>query len=244
MLPSIRALLLDPGSFFESHESQLNGLTALLLAGVLAIAITTVVSVGLWQLSEQMTGKTTIDNPERPPDWVCDGETFSEMETSPSGCDQPTQIQVEVGDLFWEQVQEVLPYLAIGVGIVWLVTGVGLHVLSYLVGGDGSVGDSLAITAVGMIPSLVTTTVGMALLVTVAQGAELGASSPSVLVEQVRDLGRGPSGLVTTGLQVVGVAWQTYVWLGGIAVLHDLQRRQAAVPAGIAGFVALLVTVT
>jgi hypothetical protein len=244
VMPSSRDFLVDPVSFFETHETGLNGVSALLVALVLAVAITTMVSAGLWQLSEQMTGQTTVDNPERPPDWVCDDDSgFSDMETSPSGCDQPRQIQVSVGDLFWQEVQDVLPFVTVGVGIVWLVTGVGLHALSYIAGGDGSFGESLAIAAVGMLPTLVTGALVEALLVVYAHNADLGASTPSVLVEQVRGLQRGTSGLVATAIQLLGVAWQTYLWFGGIVALHDLDRREALLPAGVAGLVALLFTI-
>ncbi|WP_459192781.1 Yip1 family protein [Halosimplex sp. J119] len=248
MLAALRDLLVDPDSYFDRRADALNGIQGFAVAVAVTVLLTVVVSAALFGLSQQMTGTTTIDNPDRPPEAFC-SEDAPPMPTTNSsggdvtdGCELPAEVERNVGELFWQYASGQIPLIAVGVGMAWFGVGVALYVLARLAGGGGSFGQTLAVTAYGMVPMLLAGVVGAALLVWFAAGADLGTGDPERLLTQFRGLTTGVSGLTLTGVQLAGVAWQTYVWTYGLVHTHDLPARAAGAAAGSVGAVLALIT--
>ncbi|WP_123538979.1 Yip1 family protein [Halosimplex salinum] len=240
MFAALRALLFDPDSYFERRASALDGVRGFVVAAVVAVLLTVVVGAALFGLSEQMTGTTTIDNPDRPPEVFCEdgGAMPSTNGSGPDAtdrCDLPAEVDRDVGELFWQAASGQLPLLFVGVGIVWFGVGIALYVAAKLANGRGSFSETLAVTAYGTVPSLLTAVAGAGLLVWFAANADLGTGDTERLAAQFRQLTVGVSGLALTGVQLVGVVWQVYVWTYGLVHAHDLPARAAGAAAGSVG---------
>ncbi|MGB9931325.1 YIP1 family protein [Haloarcula amylolytica] len=232
MPSTIRTFLLRPGTFFEQRRDQLNGLRGGGLALGIAVAVTVVLGIALRLFAAQFTGTVERDNPARPPDQMCEDGGVGGMTVA--GCDEPATRTVEIGSLIWDYATEVLPGLFVGFVIVWIGLMIGLYVGAKLAGGSGQFGETAEITAWGLLPSVVGVAAGGAALVFFAATTDLSASAPELLLEQVRRLQNGLSGLVFLAIQVGTAAWQAYIWAGGLRVVHEISRYAAVAIAVIA----------
>ncbi|WP_158057878.1 Yip1 family protein [Halorussus halophilus] len=223
--------LLSPDDYFAERDSQLARAVAVVL--VVAIVTTTVVGAFGWVVSQRVTATTEVDNSERPPDWMCDGETESEAEGMvQENCDEPKTKTVEVGDLLWDAFNQQLPFVFVGVFFVWGLYAIGLHAVSAVLGGDGSFLDTLAVAGVGMAPSAIQALAGFGLLYVSLGGIDLSASNPELLAEQVRSLAQRAQGQ-TMLLSLLGAAWQGYVWTFGVKHARNLPTGAAAISGGV-----------
>ncbi|AEM57891.1 hypothetical protein HISP_11725 [Haloarcula hispanica N601] len=232
-MPSIiRTFLLRPGAFFEQRRDRLNGLRGGGLALGIAVVVTIVLGVALRLFADQFTGTVERDNPARPPEQLCEDGGVGGITVS--GCDEPATQTVEVGSFIWDYATRALPRLFFGLIIAWIGLMIGLYVGAKLAGGSGRFGETAEITAWGLLPSVVGVAAGGAALVFFAATTDLSASSPELLLEQVRRLQNGLSGLVFLAIQVGTAAWQAYVWAGGLRVVHEISRYAAVAIAVIA----------
>ncbi|WP_225307711.1 MULTISPECIES: YIP1 family protein [unclassified Haloarcula] len=232
MPSSIRAFLLRPGAFFEQRRDRLNGFRGGGLALGIAVAVTVVLGVALRLFAAQFTGTVERDNPARPPEQMCEDGGVGGITVS--GCDEPATQTVELGSIIWDYATEALPGLFFGFVIVWIGLMIGLYVGAKLAGGSGKFGETAEITAWGLLPSVVGVVAGGAALVFFAANTDLSASSPAVLLEQVRGLQNGLSGLVFLAIQIGTAVWQAAVWASGLRVVHEISRYAAVAIAVIA----------
>lgn len=232
--------LVRPDNFFGERTPELSLGRAVAVVLVVALVTTTVVGAFGWIVSERITATTEIDNPERPPDWVCDdeGDTGTEK-TTRDGCGQPKQKTVAVGDLLWDEFSGKLPLVFVSILFGWLVIAVSLHVASALFGGRGSFADTLAVAAWGMVPSAVQALVGFGLLYVALGSIDLAASDPEMLASQVRSLSERAQGN-TTLLSLAGACWQGYIWTLGLKHARNLPTGEAAFAGGGVAFVGFL----
>ncbi|UPV99024.1 YIP1 family protein [Halorussus gelatinilyticus] len=234
--------LLRPDEFFAERAPGLSIGRAAAVVLVVALLTTVVVGAFGWTLSQRLTATTEIPNDERPPDWVCEGETNSEAEEMvQEGCDEPKQKTVVVGDLLWDAFSQRLPLVFVGVLFAWPLYAVALHVASAVVGGDGSFLDTLAVTAWGMLPSAFQAVVGFALLYTALGGIDLAASDPEMLASQIRSLSQRARG-DTVLLSLAGAVWQGYVWTFGLKRARDLSTGGAAFAGGVVAVAVFLLS--
>ncbi|WP_336336992.1 Yip1 family protein [Haloarcula brevis] len=238
MPSTIRTALLRPGAFFEQRRDDLGGVRGAGLALGAAVALTTVGGLALRLFSAQFTGTTEIDNPARPPDQFCEDGGVGGMTVA--GCDEPATQTVEIGALLWDQAAELLPALLVGLVVVWFGLAVVLYVGAKTAGGSAGFGATLEVTGWGLLPSVVGAAIGGAALVGFAARADFAATSPQVLLEQVRTLQTGLSGLTFLAVQVGTAAWQAYVWAGGLRVVHGIGRYAAVTIAVVAATLPVL----
>lgn len=230
MPSSVTTFLLRPGQFFDRRAGRLDGVEGGVLAAGLSVALTMVLAVTLWLFAQQFTGTTTVDNPAYPGEMFCDdGGTVGGMTVG--GCDEPPTVTRELSALLWEEVVGLLPWLFVGLLIVWLGLAVALHVGALVGGGTGRFGETLAVAAWGLVPTLVVSAVAGAALVGFAARTDLAASSPEALLAEVRRLQSGVSGLTFLLLQVGAAVWQAFVWAEGLRVVHGLSRVAAGATA-------------
>jgi hypothetical protein len=231
MPSSVRTFLLRPSAFFDQRRGRLNGYRGGGLALAVAVVMTVVLGIVLRLFADQFTGTVERDNPARPPERMCEDGGGGGITVS--GCDEPATQTVEVGSLIWDYATEVLPGLFFGLLIVWIGLMLGLYVGAKLAGGSGQFGETAEVTAWGLLPSVIGVAAGGAALVFFTASADLSASSPEMLLEQVQTLQTGLSGLVFLAIQIGTAAWQAYVWAGGLRVVHEISRRAAAVVAAV-----------
>ncbi|WP_227352746.1 Yip1 family protein [Haladaptatus salinisoli] len=225
--------LFRPDSFFRKRAPRpsLGGAFAV----VLVISLVTTVALGAigWQMSRGMMA-TGVDNPNRPPDWVCEERTGTDVGFH--GCDRPRK--VPLGDVMWDLVGKTLPFVFVAPFLVWIASAIVLHALSAFGGGEGSFGNTVSITAWGMLPSLFQTAVGFGLLYLTLRDAELGGS-PEAVAEQLRLLVskiRGGSLL----LSAVASLWHWYIWTYGLKHARNLSTEAAGTSVGVVAFLVFL----
>ncbi|WP_236035364.1 Yip1 family protein [Haloarcula rubra] len=227
MPATVRTFVARPGEFFERRADRLSGLRGAGLAAALSLLIVLALGVVLRLFSRQFTGTTTVDNPAYPGDTFCeDGGVGG---TTPSGCDEPATVTVEISALLWEEITGTLPWLFVGVLVVWFGLAVALHVGAWLGGGSGRFGATMEVAAWGLVPTAFVTAAAGVALVSFAAQADLASATPETLLSEVRTLQSGVSGLTFLLIQIVGAAWQAFVWAGGLRVAHELSRRAAVV---------------
>lgn len=230
MIAALRQLLFDPDAFFARRDDLPSGPVGLAVAFGVSTLVTTVLGLALFGIAGQLTGTVTVDNPAHAPEWACDGGSGAEF--TPTGCDAPATIERRLGDIFWEAASDQLVPLLVGLVVVWAGLSVALWVAATLAGGRGSLGETAGVAASGMVPTVATAAVAGGLLVWFATGADLSASDPQQVLATFRALTTGLRGLALTGVQLLGAAWQAYVWAYGLVHTHDLPTDRAGVAAG------------
>jgi hypothetical protein len=237
MLSSVRTVLFRPAEFFQRHADRLDGPHGAALAGILSVALTGILALTLRLFARQFTGTTTVENPSYPGEEFCADDPLAR--TTPNACDAPPTVNRDISALLWEESVDLLPVAFVGFLILWLVLAVVLHVGAWLADGTGRFGETMAVTAFGMVPSLVATAVGGAMLVVLAAQADLSGSSTEVLLAELRGFQAGVSGLAFLLVQIGAGAWQAFLWAGGLRVTHEISRR-AALTVGVAVAVVLV----
>ncbi|WP_135302049.1 Yip1 family protein [Haloarcula amylovorans] len=244
MPSTVRTFLARPGAFFESRVDQLSGVRGAGLAFLFSVVATVILGSILRQFTTLFTGTTTVDNPSYPGDMICEngGLEGLNMTVTMSGCDQPKQKSVEISSLLWDEMAGIVPWIAVGLLLVWFGLAVALHVGALLGSGSGRFGQTLEVTAWGLLPTVVTSVVGGAALLFFASRTDLSASSPEALLPAIRSLQSGVSGLTLLVIQLLGATWQAYVWAAGLRVVHEVSRRAAVAVAVLVALVPVLLS--
>lgn len=225
----VRHPLVRPGRFFAERIPLGIGSA---VGVVVLIALVTTATTGLlgWLFASQLTGTITVENEERPPEWVCDGEQENNSVMG-ERCDQPKQRNVSASSLLWQAFSKRLPLAFVAPLIGWIVMGVVLHLLSSAFGGQNGVDQTLAVTAWGMLPSIFRAIAVLVGAYIILQGMTL-ASDPQVLLQQLeslRGLSRGP--LVLIGL--IESVWQGIIWTVGLKHAREMELADAGIAAGL-----------
>lgn len=228
-----------PEGFFEARRDRMHGFRGTGIALVVATLLTALTAGVMRMFARQMTATTEIDNPDRPPEIICDMASSGQ----PSGCDEPATISVEVGDLFWDAVVEQLPTVFAGVVIFWFLTGVGLHLVAGGYVGEGSFGQTLSVVAWSMLINVLSVAISGLLLWLATQQIDLAVSSPEQLLSQMRRLTTTVLGFGAQLVQVIALVAQVGVWTAGLTVVHRNERAVAAVGSVIVGAVWLVLIV-
>jgi hypothetical protein len=231
---SPRTPLLRPDRYFADREPTIPRIAVIFFVLLLAGPIV-VYGVG-WVLTENVDGTVVVDNPNRPPDWVCE-DTPSEDSAFDQGCDEPKEVERNVDSILWDAMNEFMgpAFIAypLAVGLVTLL----LHGGVKLVGRSRGLFRTFAVAAWGTVPSLVfipVTLIAFSLVldpVTVMPGDD-----PSVVLEplEAKIEAVEPYTSVTA---VVSAVWGGVIWRFGLADQHELNAMDATM---VAGFVALL----
>ena len=226
--------LLRPDRYFA--EREVNFLRVMAVVGLLVAAGPAVVYGVGWVLAANLDGTVMVDNPERPPDWVCEDDTSSDV-LDDEDCDAPREVERDVDAVLWDAIDEFaetapLAYPGALVGLTLL-----LHAGAWLFDGENGLFPTFAVAAWGMVPSLVllpVAVVGLSLAldpVTVTPGTDPGVAIEP-LVAQLRAF--EPYGALVTAASAV---WGGVVWAYGLVHEQGLLGTEAA---AIAGLVTLL----
>lgn len=228
--------LLRPDRFFADREFHMGRLFALF--GLLLVAGPAAVYGIGWVVTDHVDGTVLVDNPERPPDWYCDGVDDDRPTADRDRCDEPRQVERNVDAIFWDVVDRYVGPAALAYPLALLVFTLLLHGGAWLVGADGDLLTTAAITAWGMAPSLLAIPVslaGLALVldpVTVAPGDDPAAAS-ATLAAQIERL--EPFSTVST---VVVAVWGAIIWRSGLSCKQGLPGIEATLIAGCVAAIA------
>ena len=170
-------------------------------------------------VGDSLTGTTTIDNPNRPPEWVCE-QRETDTSAFADACTAPREVDVDRGDHAATAIRQLLPGTLLSVVGIWLLF-TGLLALG------GSVRVVGARTAWAL-PPLALPAVARAVVATrLASTTQwptalepLAATARRVALGGGSDLvtAAGLLGVAGSGAILVAVAWGTEgVWWGPLA---------------------------
>lgn len=218
----VRNLLFRPYRFFERGGSRPS-------VSLLVVALLTVVTFAFgWAVFEvlldRIDGTVMVDNPEYPGDVFCQGSfeqpTFGD-------CDAPRQVERDIDTTITDARGRFLVLSLFGPVLGWVVTGLYLHVGSWLAGDEGTVRDSFAVAAWGLVPAALSIVVGMAVLwvtfdpVTVTPEPDSDAVLDIVMTEL------GAFETTATVLGLVSLGWGAYIHDAGLVATRGVDRPQA-----------------
>lgn len=165
-----------------------------------------------WIIAMQVDGTIMVDNPDRPPDSVCQSDSAV---SDTSGCTQPRAIEQDVDTQIWRIWHDEATTILVAIPFGWVILGGLLHAGSWLADGEHGIAPSFAIAAWGLVPFLVGGVLIVGLLavtlepVRVTPGNQDAALEP--LIASIRAL-KPAQGLVSLG---VGV-WSAVIWRFGL----------------------------
>lgn len=228
-----RTPLLRPDRYFADREPGV-GRTLAVVALVTVGSVAGVFAIG-WVFTDRIDGTVTMDNPERPPDAICENNPV-EM----SGCDQPREVERNIDGILSDAVGGIAGQLLWAMPLVWLLIGLLVHAGSWLAGGEGGAGRSFAVTAWGLVPSLAALAVGVAVLaVTFDPISVTPADDPEMLQDQV--LAQfGPLRAAGAVLGLVTTAWSAVIWRYGLERWRGLSGAAATAVAVVVALLVLL----
>jgi hypothetical protein len=235
--PSVppRTPLLRPDRYFAEREP--NFFRVALVVGLLIAAGPAVVYGVGWVLAGNLDGTVLVDNPEHPPDWVCESDGADSAVFDEEDCDAPERIERNVDAILWDAVEETAGTAILAYPLVLAILTLLLHAGAWLAGAERGPFPTFAVAAWGMVPTLVLLPVSLVALsmtldpVTVSPGTD-PETAVRPLLEQIRGT-RSLSGVVA----LVTAVWGGAIWRFGL--LHE-QGLAGTNATAIAGLVALL----
>lgn len=223
--------LRSPRAFFRDRYVAKSAAAGFVVVLALAFAL----SGSVWYLGGLLAASTdatvTMDNPDRPPEWVCESHGDDPDSVLGEGCDEPETIERDAGALLREAAGEYVAPVFFFALLVWPVAGVVLFVFARLAGGDGGFLATLGVAAWGAIPEFFRLFAGLAGL-----RYALGGTTFTGPVESFPDQLMGALAPLETPLLVASLLtllWQWYLLTAGIGEVHDLPRPDAAVAVGV-----------
>jgi hypothetical protein len=235
---SPRTPLLRPDRYFAERDP--NGIHVLAIVALLTLAgLGTVYGIG-WILTAHIDGTVMVDNPGRPPDWVCDDssglDTFDK-----TGCDEPKEVERNVDRIIRSATGEFVGPGFIAFPLALLLTGLLLHGGVRLVDGDHGIGTTFAVTAWGLVPVVVSAAVVLvAIYVSLDPVTVTPQSDPEraigPIVTQLRAVQP-----ISTAATLVTAVWSGVIWRFGLEHEQGLSKESAWLVAGtVAGLSALV----
>lgn len=240
-LAAVRQLLLRPAAFFEERPPATTLPIAAGLVVVLAIALGVSVFLLGSMLAGTVEGTVTMDNPDRPPDWVCEQHGDDPDSQFGEDCDEPETIERDAGALVYEAVTDYLGYVVVAPFVIWLVGGAVLFGAARLANGSPSISGTYALAGWAALPELFRTAVGLAALWVALSGVTITDLERAA---DVLEVALAPVDPIVTLATLVTVLWQWYLLTGGLVEEADLSWSAAGFAVGAPLFVWLLIGLT
>jgi hypothetical protein len=209
-------------------EHPANGTVAVGVVLLVAVAVGWSVAATVPLFEASVSGSVTVDNPARPPDFICGDDFFDQ-----SGCDQPQTIQKQLAPYTASVAANMAFPAGMAVVLGWPFLAA---VLWSLTGADdarrGTYRKLLHGSAWAFVPFLVPAA-ARPFLVERALKQPLYPSSLDAAAETVRSLVVGFRIEPLAGLSFVALVWSAYILTGVVKNLRDISTGRAlAVSAG------------
>lgn len=227
--------LVHPGRYFA--ERDVDARRVLVLVGLLALTGPAAVYGVTWIFTAHVDGTVMVDNPERPPDFVCesDSEVFDK-----SGCSQPREVERDPDAVIRSSMAELIWVSLAGGPIVWLLSGILLHAGSWLSSPENGAVESFGVAAWGLVPTIFGLLALLPVLFVLFDPVTMTPGSEAAVLDAIRadvETFRPVAGVVT----LATTAWGATVWRYGLEHERGLDGTRAWVLAGVVGAVVLLV---
>lgn len=239
-LQQFRDLLFNPGAFFARNRPRERlSRASTVVAG---IAILTTVSVGaIGRLFTSRIDATVTETTMEPwPEATCAG--FEGMDTpAPEPCriNESATREVDVGAEVWSEFVGYLPWVFVAVFVSWFLLAIALHLLSALLGGEGSFAGTLAVAGWSMVLEVVQLGVGLASTYVLLSGQEFTGDLETIS-QQLEQVTATTSTGADILIAVVVVGWQAYIWAHGLRYARQLEYGPAAIVAATVAVLSFL----
>ncbi|WP_256297266.1 YIP1 family protein [Haloarchaeobius salinus] len=228
VLSAVRQFLLDPRAFFEDRGTASTlPLAALVVVG-LAIALAVGVTILGGILAGTVDGTVMVDNPDRPPQGICDA--FDNDSPATEGCEEPAEIERDAGSLVREAANGFLGTVVVAPFLLWLAGGVTVYLGGLLAGGDTSLSGSFSVAGWAAVPEFGRLVAGIAILQFAL--ADVTITNLETAPEAVRTA-IAPVEPYIALATVLTAAWQLYILSAGLSIEADIDRPRAAAIMGV-----------
>ncbi|ELY45024.1 Yip1 family protein [Natronorubrum sulfidifaciens] len=225
---SLKQLLLSPATFFDERPPAETLPIAAGIVTLLALCfVGSILLVGA-MLAGSVDGTVTMDNPDRPPEPICDMQ--GEMMDEAMDCDEPETIERDMGSMVQEAAYDYLWMALIGPFVLWLVGGVVLFGAGRLANGGPSFAGSLSLAGWAAVPEFFRLAVGLLGLRIALEDMTITDPDRAVTVLEAALASIQPV-FVLASLATLG--WQWYLLTGGLRREAELSRAAAAVSVGV-----------
>jgi hypothetical protein len=214
---------------FETVRSRSGAIAIGLVLLVTVSMVVGIVALGA-AFDATIDREVTVDNPDRPPEATC--ESFGDDDSLiGERCDQPKQVDVDVGEELRSATGDYVAYGLFGVPIWWGIFALVLHGGARLAGGSGSLGDSFAIAAWALVPEILRLAGGLAAIWYALSTTTVGGETIEAIANEiVAAIGAMEAPLLAASAVVIAVQW--VIVTGGLEAAHDLDRGTAGTVAG------------
>ena len=233
MVPSARPLkqfLVSPTGFFEERSPA----ETLPIAAAIVIAFAIGLTIGLLAVGSMLAGAVdatvTMDNPERPPDLICEQHADDPDSTFGDGCDAPKTIERDAGALIQEAVNDVLWIGIAGPFILWVIATVVLFAGGRLAAGDPSLAGTAALAGWAALPEFIRVIAGLVGLWYVLGDLTITELDSAVAVLETAI---APVEPILLAASVLTLCWQWSLLSAGLGEDADISRGAAAVVVGV-----------
>jgi hypothetical protein len=220
-------LLFRPYRFFERGGSRP-------LASLLVVALFTVVAFGFGfvffeVLLNRIDGTVMVDNPAYPGDAFCQGP----FDPTIGDCDAPREVERNIDTTITDVRGRFLVLFLFVPVLGWLVSGLFLHVGSWLAGDEGTVKDSFAVAAWGLAPSGFSMLLGMAVLWVTFDPITVTPESNTEEFLNIAMAELEAFEITATVLSLVTLVWSAYIYVDGLIVTRGVDGPQAVAIVGV-----------
>ncbi|SDM53519.1 hypothetical protein SAMN04487949_1991 [Halogranum gelatinilyticum] len=242
-LPRPLARLVAPHRAFGDDENRTSLPVALGLVLLVAVVSTVSFSMAATPIAAAVDGTVTVDNPNRPADFVCQSQTDDGSgwnSDTPEACTEPEQLTRSLAGYAQSAVGGLLGPAFLTVVVGWLLATAWLYTLTGS-GDEGLVTTLLGDTAWAGLPFLLPAVARPLVLGRTAETYRYGATIESVETTAVA-VASGADSTVLFAVSVAALLWSGAVLVGVAHRRRDLPLRGAgslvAVPVGILVFAA------
>ena len=240
-LQPLRQLLVSPTMFFDERPPA----ETLPMAAGAVVLFTLALVVGIALTGSMLAGAidatVTMDNPDRPPEQICERHADDPESVFGDDCDEPATIERDAGALVQEEMRQYIGFALVVPFVLWAVAGIVLFGTGRLVGGDPSFAGTVSLAGWAALPELFRLAVGLVGLWVALRDVTI--TDPDRAVE-VLEAALAPVEPLLLVASLLTLGWQWYLLTGGMANESDIAWGEAAVavgvPLGLFGLVSLL----
>lgn len=227
---NFHALVL-PHEAFDGWSPGLR-VVAVLVIGLCAVSGASIAFVGD-AITDEVSGSVSVDNPDRPPEWVCDGGDTAAF----YNCDAPETVQRSLETAASNAVGGATPKAAFApLTWVFLIGGFLVLVTGRAGEGDGTAiaafRDGLGVAALAAVPGLLRYVVRPIAVERAVTDWTHPGSLDGVRTAAVEQL--FPEGTLWLVAVIVSGVWTAAIIYGGTAAVFEVGRGRAALVAAVA----------
>lgn len=240
-LPRPLGRLLTPHRAFDGDRTPL----PVALGLVLLVAVVSAVSFSMaaTPIAAAVDGTVTVDNPNRPADFLCEPQTDDNVDwndDTPDACTEPEQLTRSLGSYARSAVNGLLAPTFLTVVVGWLLATAWLYTLTGS-GDEGSVTTLLGDTAWAGVPFVVPAVARPLVLQRTADTYRYGGTIEGVETTAVA-VASGADSTVLLAVSAVALLWSGLILVGVAHGRRGLSLRSAAglvaVPVAVLGLAA------